>query len=58
MTINSSKSYNNDKSINDPDFLERQEILHEKKYEGMVNLNATNIIQGLWDSINEELDAA
>jgi len=45
-------------SLNQAKLSEGQEIIHERKYEDIINLNATSIIQGLWDSINDEIDAA
>ena len=30
------------------------QIRHKRKYEDRFNLNASNIIQGVWDHINEE----
>ena len=30
------------------------QIKHQRKYEDRFNLNASNIIQGVWDQINEE----
>ena len=34
------------------------QIKHQRKYEDRSNLNASNIIQGVWEYIDEELKEA
>ena len=34
------------------------QIKHDRKYEDRFNLNASNIIQGVWNYIDEEIKAS
>ncbi|WP_320664333.1 hypothetical protein [Prochlorococcus sp. MIT 1223] len=43
-------------TLSDKSCSNREQVIHEKKYEERINLNASTIIEGLLDSINSDLD--
>ena len=48
------KTINTSKKITDEKYKKKTEIKHSRKYEDRINLNASNIIQGIWACIDED----